>query len=196
MDQFFLKLEKNRQTFDQGRALIAQQFSEQIVSGDVAVVWSDRGLAIIVSSERLFLSGSDALSDEGKILLDKLGDSLRTSFFEYEVLVEGHTDNQSLAILKWSSDWEFSFARALSVTLYLTEDGRLNIQKLSPIGLGKSRPRSSNDTKEGRRLNRRIEIVVSPVVSWCPEIAIAEQDLSEAVLVGQESPEETEGGAS
>lgn len=151
--------------FLQAYDIFEKEFEPLIASQDLEAVLTDRGLSIVVLSENLFISGSNSLSEAGKILLDRICGLIEENFPGHYLYVEGHTDNQSLAIFEWKSDWDFSFARALSVLKYLTEKRGLDPLRLSASGFGQYRPRSSNDTKEGRRLNRRIEIVVSTGMS-------------------------------
>jgi chemotaxis protein MotB len=133
----------------------------EVKDGSVNLGVSDRGLFITVLSEKLFISGSATLSDEGKVFLDKILSVMTREFPDNYLYIDGHTDNQSLAVFEWKSDWDFSFARALSVVQYFKEKG-VDLLRLSASGFGQYRPKASNETKEGRRLNRRIEIVISP----------------------------------
>ncbi len=162
-----LTLYKKSQNIDTRKFIDAldifeKEFSPDITKGNVWLRISDRGLVITVSAEKLFVSGSDALSEEGKAFLDQVFDICKTDFPTNYMYIEGHTDNQSLAVFEWKSDWDFSFARALRVVKYFTEAKHMDPLRLSASGFGQYRPRASNDTKEGRRLNRRIEIVISP----------------------------------
>ena len=123
---------------------------------------SDRGLVIIITADELFTSGSADLTQGGRVSLDKIFNIIADRFGSNYIYVEGHTDNQSLAVFEWKSDWDFSFARALSVVQYFSEKKHMDPLRLSASGFGQYRPRQSNETKEGRRLNRRIEIIISP----------------------------------
>jgi len=147
--------------FVQGADIFEKALADDIAAGNIWLRISDRGLVITIASEKLFISGSASLSDEGKAFLDKIFSVAAGHFPENYIYVEGHTDNQSLAVFEWKSDWDFSFARALAVVEYLKQKG-VDPLRLSASGFGQYRPRASNETKEGRRLNRRIEIVISP----------------------------------
>lgn len=133
----------------------------EILRKNVWLSLSDRGLVVTVSAERLFITGGNALSDEGRTFLDLIAAMIQQQFPQNYIFVEGHTDNQSLAVFEWKSDWDFSFARALSVVQYLQSKG-IDPLRLSSVGFGQYRPRATNESKEGRRLNRRIDIVISP----------------------------------
>ncbi len=139
-----------------------QELAKEIGDKNLWVRVSDRGLVITVSAEELFLSGSDALSEGGKALLDRISDLIQKNFVSNYLYIEGHTDNQSLAVFEWKSDWDFSFARALVVLKYFEEKKGIDPLRLSASGFSQYRPRAKNDTKDGRRLNRRIEIIISP----------------------------------
>ncbi|MFA5038589.1 MAG: OmpA family protein [Candidatus Omnitrophota bacterium] len=147
--------------FFEVRDLFEKVLEPEILRKNVWLFVSDRGLVITVSAERVFISGGNMLSDDGRAFLDLITAIIQKEFPQNYVFVEGHTDNQSLVVFEWKSDWDFSFARALSVVQYLQSRG-IDPLRLSAVGFGRYRPRATNDSKEGRRLNRRIEIVVSP----------------------------------
>jgi chemotaxis protein MotB len=75
--------------------------------------------------------------------------------------VEGHTDNVPIATERFPSNWELSSARALSVVQLLVRGG-VAPESLSGAGYGEFQPVASNDDRESRRRNRRIEIVMLP----------------------------------
>ncbi|MBI5873927.1 MAG: OmpA family protein [Candidatus Omnitrophica bacterium] len=162
-----LILFKKYQDIDTARFIAAQADFEKELAGEISAgeVWiqmTDRGLIVVIDAEKLFVSASNALSDPGKEFLGKITGLIGQYFVTNYIYIEGHTDNQSLAVFEWKSDWEFSFARALSILKYFTEKKGMDPLRFSASGFGQYRPRASNDTKEGRRLNRRIEIVISP----------------------------------
>ncbi|TBR17796.1 hypothetical protein EPO66_02065, partial [bacterium] len=88
---------------------------------------------------------------------------------DLKVGIEGYTDNEPIKHSKWRSNWELSTSRALSVLHYLIEDKGILPERLSAIGYGEYHPVASNDTKESRKLNRRVEIVIMPRVTKVKE---------------------------
>lgn len=76
-----------------------------------------------------------------------------------EIRVEGHSDNQPIHNDQFKSNWELSTARAMSVLEILVADG-FDPHKLSASGYGEYRPVADNSTPEGRRMNRRVDLVV------------------------------------
>jgi len=149
------------QRFVKALDIFTKSLADDIAKDEAWLALTDRGLVITVSAEKLFATGTDTIADAGKEFLDKVAGLIEENFPYNYIYIEGHTDNQSLAIFEWKSDWDFSFARALSVLKFFSEKRRMDPLRLSASGFGQYRPRVSNDTKEGRRLNRRIVIIIS-----------------------------------
>lgn len=119
-----------------------------------------RGVRLSLGTSVLFKPGKDKVLDSALETIAKLGVALGR--LEGSVTVEGHTDN--LPVLTWAfrSNWELSSARATEVLLQLVEVHGIDPARLSAAGYGQYRPIASNDTREGRALNRRIDVVVAP----------------------------------
>jgi len=77
-----------------------------------------------------------------------------------EIRVEGHSDNQPIHSAQFDSNWQLSAARAMTVLFLLVHDGGFDPSKISASGYGEYRPIADNSTLEGRRLNRRVDLVV------------------------------------
>ena len=118
----------------------------------VAVLGSVRRVA--VPSEVLFAFDSDALADGAQAALDRVVEAIRAQPAA-RVTVEGHTDDQG------GDEYNraLSERRAQAVAAYLAQKG-IGADRLTARGLGKSRPAVANDGDEGRRKNRRVEIVL------------------------------------
>jgi len=81
------------------------------------------------------------------------------------VLIEGHTDNVPIGLdlrTRFPSNWELSTAQATEVVRRLIQHGYIPPGQLQPAGRADTEPVASNDTEEGRRRNRRIEIILLP----------------------------------
>lgn len=76
------------------------------------------------------------------------------------IRVEGHTDDTPIHTSKYPSNWELSAARALNVVKFFAESGGIDPSTLSAVGYGEYRPLLPNNTKENKKINRRIEIYV------------------------------------
>ena len=117
---------------------------------------------VVLPNAILFASGGTRVSEEGKKILDQLWDILVT-VPQREILIEGHTDNVPIAqkdLGTFKTNWELSAARSISVLHYVSKHANANPARLGAVGYGEFRPVASNDTEEGRQLNRRVELVI------------------------------------
>ncbi len=127
----------------------------------VSLSMEERGLVITFLDEILFDSGKAKIRSEAFPALDQVSSVITEKAADLNVGVEGHTDNEPIKFSGWKSNWELSTARATAVLYRLVEKGVLPL-KLSATGYGEFRPVASNDTAEGRRKNRRVEVVILP----------------------------------
>lgn len=136
------------------------RFRSLIDAGRMSVA-IDRGRMVIqLPQDILFESGSATLGTEGAQTLGEVAEVL-TDIDERSFQVEGHTDNVPIATSRFPSNWELSTARALSVVRLLVERG-VPAGSLSGAGYGEFHPIADNSEPDGRRHNRRIEIVMLP----------------------------------
>ncbi len=144
------------------KKLLEKQLKKEIGDKDVRLEMAKKGLVIIFLSEVLFDSGKADIKKEVYTALDKVGKVLAENLKGREIGIEGHTDNEPIKHSGWKSNWELSTARATSVLHYLVDNKDIEPKKVSASGHGEYKPVVSNDTPEGRRQNRRVEIVVLP----------------------------------
>ncbi len=128
--------------------------------GEVQVTRDGDTVTYTVLSEVLFGSGRADLTGEGKNALKEAAQMIRASYPGNEIEVRGHTDNVPIHYSSYKSNWDLSCARAVSVVRYLVESQGFASDKMLVTGCGDTRPVASNDSAEGRRKNRRAEIVV------------------------------------
>jgi len=141
------------------------------------------GLFDAVLSDVTFKPGSDWLTPRARGSLDKLSVTL-LAFPEARVQVRAHTDNKGPA----DENLGLSARRAESVVAYLMEKGIGELQ-LETLGLGESQPIDSNDTKEGRKRNRRVELLtLSNIVAQQSLTSPAAQSGSAAPSLGAAMP--------
>ena len=141
---------------------VEDKLREELDAGDMAVSMQDRGLVVTVLDRVLFDSGKAELLDSSKGALGKMAEILQTEAAEQMIYIEGHTDNVPIRFSNWRSNWELSTARATEVVHYFVEVKGLMPQRFAAVGYGEFNPVAANATPEGRLLNRRVEIVISP----------------------------------
>jgi chemotaxis protein MotB len=137
----------------------------EIARKDITIrEFSDR-LSINIVDRVLFPSGQATLTPEGHKVLETIGQVL-AKVTDRRIQIEGHTDAQEIGPeLKklFSSNWELSAARASEVVRYLLAHTSLPAEHLLAVGRADTVPVASNATEDGRKLNRRIEILLMPL---------------------------------
>jgi chemotaxis protein MotB len=123
----------------------------------------DQGLVIRLSTDEVvFPSASAALTPTATNFLMALSGMLRNT--ANEIKVEGHCDNVPIAPgYIYATNWELSTARASAVIRYFIEAAGLDATRMTAAGYADTRPRVPNDTPEHRAMNRRVEILISPL---------------------------------
>lgn len=146
------------------------RFRSLIDAGRLSVSIARGRLVINLPQDILFASGSATLGRDGRQTLAEVA-SVLAGIDDRRFQVEGHTDNVPISTAQFPSNWELSAARALSVVKILVEQG-VPAQSVSGAGYGEYHPVATNSTAEGRRLNRRIEIVMLPNLDVIAETGV------------------------
>ncbi|AKH20181.1 flagellar motor protein MotD [Sedimenticola thiotaurini] len=136
---------------------LSQALLDYVDQGLVKVTRTQRGIGVEMKSSMLFASGSARLSREALKALRKV--VLIVKPLSNMINVEGHTDNVPISTISFPSNWELSAARAASVVHYFAKLGVAS-ERMAAIGYGEFRPLASNDTPEGRRRNRRVNLFI------------------------------------
>lgn len=140
------------------RIAISDAFEEAGLATRATFDLDSRGLVVSIATDGvLFASGGFDLSEDGKDIIRVIGPILET--FDNQVLVEGHTDSVPLNQGGYTN-WNLSTDRALAVLTLLLEEFVIDPRRLAATGYGEYRPKVSNDTPEGKALNRRVELVI------------------------------------
>ena len=121
----------------------------------------DGKVYISLEEKLLFASGKYTVSTSGRDALNKLASALALQK-NVEILVEGHTDSIPFNGKTLKDNWDLSVMRATNVIKILVGHPEINPSLLTAAGKGEFSPIQSNSTKEGRKSNRRIEMVLSP----------------------------------
>ena len=133
--------------------------TDELKDVDVKVL---KGVVYIsLSDNMLFKSGSYEVSSTARQTLSKIAKILN-DFKEYEVVVEGNTDNVPISRTNIRNNWDLSALRASSIVQVLQNEFGIAPNRLSAAGRGEFNPVGDNDSEMGRQRNRRTEIIITP----------------------------------
>lgn len=133
--------------------------NEELKDVDVQVL---KGVVYIsLNDNMLYKSGSYEISDEAAETLSKIA-KIITDYSDYEVLVEGNTDNVPISQKNIRNNWDLSCLRASSVVQELQNKYGVNPSRLTAGGRGEYNTVADNDTEAGRAKNRRTQIIITP----------------------------------
>lgn len=145
---------------------LVRRFQSLTDAGQLEIKMIDGRMVVVMPSDVLFASGSASLSAEGENTLKQVG-RLLASIPDKSYQIEGHTDNVPIRTSAYPSNWELAAARAIHVVKVMLQVG-LEPLRMSAASFGEYKPTADNSTEEGRRANRRIEIVIVPDLSTLP----------------------------
>lgn len=160
------RLEQLQKLIDQQRSVVENLRNSinnalgQYKAEDLDVFVKNGKVYVSLQEKLLFKSGSAVVGKEGQEALGKIAQVLNNDP-KIQIVVEGHTD--SIPIRKTFEDnWALSTARAVSIVRILTKDYQVDPARVVASGHSYFDPRDTNATAEGRALNRRTEIILSP----------------------------------
>ena len=133
--------------------------TDELKDVDVKVI---KGVVYIsLADNMLFKTGSYDISPAAMDILDKIAKIIK-DYKNYSVLVEGNTDNVPISRPNIRNNWDLSALRASSVVQVLQNKFGVDPARLTAGGRGEYNPIASNATAEGRPLNRRTQIIITP----------------------------------
>jgi len=144
------------------------RLKSMIDSGKLKVEIRKGRMIVKMSDKILFDPGKTKLKDDGKEALQQLAAVLK-DIGKRDFLIAGHTDNIPIKTRKFPSNWELSAARAVRVVRFLQDQG-VDPRHLGAAGFSEYDPVGDNATEDGRKSNRRIEIVLMPNLEELPAI--------------------------
>lgn len=116
---------------------------------------------ISLADNMLFKTGSYEISDRAMETLSKIAKIIK-DYKDYDVLVEGNTDNVPITRPNIRNNWDLSALRASSVVQVLQNQFGVNPSRLTAGGRGEFNPIADNTSDLGRQRNRRTEIIITP----------------------------------
>lgn len=116
---------------------------------------------ISLADNMLFTTGSYDVNSRAMETLSKIAKIIK-DYDDYDVLVEGNTDNVPISRTNIRNNWDLSALRASSIVQVLQNDFGVNPSRLTAAGRGEYNPLADNSTELGRQRNRRTQIIVTP----------------------------------
>ena len=132
---------------------------EELKEVDVQVL---KGVVYIsLADNMLYKSGSYEINDRAAETLSKIAKIIK-DYKDYDVLIEGNTDNVPISRTNIRNNWDLSCLRASSVVQELQTKYGVDPKRLTAGGRGEYNPLASNTTEIGKQRNRRTQIIITP----------------------------------
>nr|WP_024992218.1 OmpA family protein [Hoylesella pleuritidis] len=132
---------------------------EEMKEVDVQVL---KGVVYIsLADNMLYKSGSYEINDRAAETLSKIA-KIITDYKDYDVLIEGNTDNVPISRTNIRNNWDLSCLRASSVVQYLQNRYGVDPKRMTAGGRGEYNPLTTNNTELGKQRNRRTQIIITP----------------------------------
>ena len=128
---------------------------------DIEVKVDKTVVFINLSDKMLYTSGSSKITDQANDVLEKIA-TIINSRPDFEVMIEGYTDNVPISKNCVEDNWDLSVQRSTSVVRALQNEHNIDPNRLIAAGRGEYNALESNDTPEGRSANRRTRIIIMP----------------------------------
>lgn len=160
------ELQRLKATYDS----LEEKMKEEISKGEIRLSQLAGRVQVDLVDKILFDSGEAMLSKRGEEVLARVG-AVLAKVDDKQIQVTGHTDDSPPSDkLKaiYPTNWELSVARAVNVTRFMTEKAGVPARRVVAAGYGQYHPIASNKDHAGRARNRRIEILLTPVLEKDP----------------------------
>lgn len=142
--------------YDLSKITVEQEKLQRFASVEMV---ADKTMRIILTGDLLFASGQAELSGNATDSLKKLANIIKKT--PYMINVIGHTDDKPVKNVRFPSNWELSLARAGRVARFLIDETGLPPTQFGVTGYSYFRPLRPNTSDDNRKINRRVEIVLS-----------------------------------
>ena len=128
---------------------------------DVTIEVKKGVVYISISDKLMFASGSAVVSNKAEVVLAKVAKVIN-DHKDLDILVEGHTDSVPISTDCIKDNWDLSAKRATSVVRLLQTKFDVDPERMTAGGRGEFEPQANNNSRAGRKNNRRTEIIVTP----------------------------------
>ncbi|HEY4566548.1 flagellar motor protein MotB [Planococcaceae bacterium Storch 2/2-2] len=134
------------------------------LEGQFETQMTDEGLLVTIRDSILFEMGQADVSEQYRGLAEDVAELLVLDRPRH-VMITGHTDNVPIQTAEFADNWELSMMRALNFLKVLADKENIDPQYFSAKGYGEYKPIADNSTASGRAKNRRVEILIQPLVT-------------------------------
>jgi chemotaxis protein MotB len=139
-------------------ALLRDRLQKEIKSGAVDVRVEERGVIIGLNSAVFFSTGVDTIDPSAYPTLRQVAEIINR--LPNALRLEGHTDSVPINTQRFPSNWELSAARSIAMLRFFNERCQVAVERMAIVGYADNSAIDSNETAQGRRRNRRVDIVI------------------------------------
>ena len=155
--------EKQKETLVTEHSKMMSELKQTIDDQRVKISELNGVIKVKMENKILFPSGQATVSAEGKKVLAKVAGGF-AKIDDKRFRIEGHTDNIPINNERFPSNWELSSTRAANVLHVILATGKVDPALFEIVGMGEFHPIASNKEEKGRAQNRRIEILLLPLI--------------------------------
>jgi chemotaxis protein MotB len=136
---------------------LTRELGKEIGEGKLTINMEPRGLVVSLKEAAFFPPAGDTIEASAYPVVGKIAESARK--LPNKILLEGHTDSTPIRNERFRSNWDLSAARSIAMLQLFSERFGLPALRLSVSGYADTVPVADNETPEGRRKNRRVDVV-------------------------------------
>lgn len=140
------------------RRQLEAAIGQELRDHEVEMRVTPEGFVVSLKDLGFFNSGEAVLRDGAAGKIERIAKVLAQH--QMDIRIEGHSDDQPIHTDQFRSNWELSTSRAMAVLMLLINDSGIDPKRVSVAGYGQYRPLADNSTPEGRKMNRRVDLVV------------------------------------
>jgi len=136
---------------------LSSSLKQEIEGGKVSISMEPRGLVVSLKEAAFFPPAGDMIEPSALPIIGKIAESARG--LPNKILLEGHTDSTPIHNERFRSNWDLSAARAIAMLNVMADKFAVGRGRMSVSGYAENVPIAENETVEGRRKNRRVDVV-------------------------------------
>lgn len=154
---------EDQQSLEETQGKVDEYIAVHELENQFETQLTDEGLLVTIRDSVLFPPGKATIKSEYLLLADELTELL---VFDppRHIVITGHTDNVPMNTSEFTSNWELSVMRAVNFLKIMVKNDDVDPLLFSAKGYGEFHPIASNETAEGRSKNRRVEVLIQPLV--------------------------------